>query len=127
MTSPEFISEEKLLNVRPIYKLTEGLTQRAVLTAVSEALKMLPEEVKDPIPDEIRKKYKLCHLSYALNNIHFPKSIDEADIAKNRLVFEELMVLRLGLYKLRSQVKSSNLHKIKKALRYQKRRVPKAI
>ncbi|MBE6732209.1 MAG: ATP-dependent DNA helicase RecG [Ruminococcaceae bacterium] len=114
MTSPEFISEEKLLSVQPVYKLTEGLTQRAVITAVAEALKMLPEEIKDPIPDEIRKKYKLCHLSYALNNIHFPKSMEEADIAKNRLVFEELMVLRLGLYKLRNQVKSSNLHKITK-------------
>lgn len=114
MTSPEFLPEEKLLSVQPIYKLTEGLNQRAVSAAVKEALKMLPEEIRDPIPDEIRKKYKLCHLSYALNSIHFPKSLEEADIARNRLVFEELMVLRLALHRLRGKVKSENLHKMEK-------------
>ena len=112
MTSPEFMPLDKSMSVQPVYKLTEGISQRDLIKTTKEALKMLPEEIKDPIPDEIRRKYKLCHLSYALNNIHFPDSLEEADIARKRLVFEELLTLRLALFRMRNKVKSDNKHKI---------------
>ena len=65
ITSPEFTKVTQLSSITPVYNLTSGLTNRVVITAVKEALSMLPDVINDPLPQEILKKYNLCTLSFA--------------------------------------------------------------
>lgn len=97
MTSPEFKKACDMDAITPVYNLTSGLTNRVVISAVKQALKLLPENMTDPLPYDILKKYDLCTLRFALHNIHFPADTDSLEKARKRLVFEELLVLNLGL------------------------------
>lgn len=58
--------------LRPIYSQTQGLTSKQIETSVKNALELLPDTVKDPLSTEIRQKFSLCDLRFALENIHFP-------------------------------------------------------
>lgn len=100
MVSPVFDTYVRGKRLRPIYQQTAGLSSRQIENAVNQALLMLPEKINETIPDYIIKKYDLCSLRYAIENIHFPKSHTDLELAKKRLVFEELLILQLGLAKL---------------------------
>ena len=112
MLSPEFLPEAKNLAIVPVYPATQGLSSRQISNAVREALKLLPETVKDPLPLSLREKYRLCHLGYALEHIHFPRSEEELSTAKHRLIFEEFLVLQLGLMQIKSGRRAENLHPV---------------
>jgi len=103
MVSPEFATALSANDITPVYNLTAGLTNRVVVKAVSEALTMLPEVIRDPIPEEYLRRYDLCSLSFALHNIHFPTDLRAMEKARRRLVFEELLVLNLGMRLLKSR------------------------
>lgn len=105
MSVPEFYPVSSAPSVCPIYRQTEGLSTRMVSNAVKHALALLPEQVKDPIPYDIRMQHHLCELRYALEQIHFPDSMESMKIAKKRLVFEELFTLQLGLLELKYRKK----------------------
>ncbi len=85
--------------IYPIYSLTASLTQKQVTSALSEALRLT--EPQETLPEWIRKKYKLCSISYALRNIHFPSDSESLAIAKRRLAFEELFFFQTALRYLR--------------------------
>ena len=104
MTSPEFSPVRSADAITPVYNLTAGLQNRVVMKAVREALLMLPEVINDPLPSKLLQKYDLCHLSYAIENIHFPSDLKALERARRRLVFEELLVLNLGMRMLKSHV-----------------------
>ncbi len=80
----------------PIYPLTEGLTQRIVQSSMELAIKAAGR-LKEYIPSEIREKYNIAELNYAMKNIHFPEDFESYNIARERFVFEELLILRLAL------------------------------
>jgi ATP-dependent DNA helicase RecG len=106
LTSPEF-SKQMEEGLRPVYPLTEGLTTRNIRDAVKQSLTLLPNSTQDPLPDALRKEYSLCHVSYALRNIHFPKNQEQLDSARRRLVFEELLCLQLGMLSIKSRSKKT--------------------
>lgn len=114
MTSPEFEKGNAALVMRPIYSLTQGLTSRQIAAAVKTALDGFEPDA-DPLPDEMRKKYSLCHFGYALLNIHFPKDRSALDTARRRLVFEELITLSLGMNLMRTKEGKNDAIKINKA------------
>ena len=97
MVSPEFAPVSTADAVTPVYNLTAGLTNRVIAKAAKEALNLLPEAIRDPIPQEILDAYDLCPLRQALTEIHFPSDMRAMEVARRRLVFEELLVLNLGL------------------------------
>lgn len=103
MVSPEFVPAAESRELTPIYNLTAGLTNRMVVKAVASALAMLPDQIRDPIPADMRQRYSLCDLSYALRQIHFPADLRAMEKARRRLVFEELLVLNLGMRMLKSR------------------------
>jgi ATP-dependent DNA helicase RecG len=102
MTSPEFEPGDTEPCLRPIYALTAGLTSRQIAGAVKQSLTLCEEDTSDGLPDMLRKKYTLCHINFALSNVHFPKDRDALETARRRLVFEELLTLSLGMSMLRS-------------------------
>jgi len=77
----------------PIYPLTAKLSQKIVSTAVRSALAKCANELVDVLPDTIATGHKLCRVRFAYENIHMPKGFKELDIARKRLIFEELFVL----------------------------------
>ncbi len=84
----------------PVYPLTAGLTNRGIAKDVATALAALPE-LPDPLPDWIRRENSLCTLDYALRTIHAPASPQEAEVARKRLIFDELLSLSLGFMKMK--------------------------
>lgn len=113
MISPTFSAESDLNIIKPIYNLTAGLPNNVVVKAVRQAVDLLPDEVNDPLPGELREKYGLCGLRFAIENIHFPQSSEALNTAKKRLVIEELLVLNLGLRQLKNRKRSENKNLIK--------------
>ncbi|MBS4786410.1 MAG: ATP-dependent DNA helicase RecG [Clostridiales bacterium] len=81
----------------PVYPLTAGLTSRMVAGAVKQALAALLERIPETLPAGLKARYRLCHIQYAVENIHFPPSREAMLIARRRLIFEELFTLTLAL------------------------------
>ncbi|MBS7298851.1 MAG: ATP-dependent DNA helicase RecG [Eubacteriales bacterium] len=93
----ESVEKQKFTGrIVPVYPLCEGLTQAAVRSAVESVIGER-ERLTEYIPREIRSRYNLCELNFALSNIHFPENADSYNIARRRFVFEELFTLRLAL------------------------------
>lgn len=107
MTNPTFEHEDNLGNktgaILPVYALTAGMSADTVRTAIKSALAEFSGNIPEIIPEEIRRRLKLAHVGYSYREIHFPSSDEELEIAKKRLVFEELFVLSLGLMHLRGR------------------------
>lgn len=82
----------------PIYPLTTGLTQKNMNDIIKKCLFLASTQIKEALPNEFRKKYSLCEINYALQNLHFPKNEFAKNEAKNRLIFEELFLFMLALY-----------------------------
>lgn len=107
MASPLIESAEGGARIRPIYPLTGGLTTRFVEKAIAAALLALDEQLEqDPLSPTLRQQYGLCTRRYALENIHFPTDDQALFTARNRLVFEELLLLQLGLLRLKGRSKA---------------------
>ncbi|MGN0666059.1 MAG: ATP-dependent DNA helicase RecG [Huintestinicola sp.] len=102
MNSPLILRGDEKCLLRPKYALTEGLTQAMLITNISQALKAMPEEFPDFLPDSIRHEYNLCTEGYAVQNIHFPKDMHSAELARRRLGFDELMIMQCGMLMLKN-------------------------
>ncbi len=76
--------------VIPIYALTEGLTQKKLGTAISNALKQYAKGLEDELDPEILKKRNLLSKQEAVTKIHQPENLAEAEMARKTLAFEEL-------------------------------------
>lgn len=100
MVSPA-VSEPQNAYIHPIYPQTYRLTTKQIETAMKQAVRMLPPTVNDPIPENILEKFQLCDLGTAIKNIHFPENEQLLAAAKQRLVFEELLILQLGMARLK--------------------------
>ena len=59
-------------------------------------------DLPDPLPPELLTKYRMPDKAAAVRAIHAPHSVGEANAARRRLIFEELYVLQLGIFLLRS-------------------------
>lgn len=86
----------------PVYPQTAGLTSRVISSVMANALSVYAPDY-DVIPEKIREKNKLCTLGYALHNVHFPESRQDVEKARKRLMFEELLVLQLGMAKMKNR------------------------
>lgn len=93
----EKVGKEKFTGkIVPIYPLWGNLTQKFIQTVMSEAIEVCGN-FEEYMPREIMREYKLCDINYAVKNIHFPKTFEDFETARKRLVFEELLMLQLAL------------------------------
>lgn len=100
MSSPAYemaLEGEELKPLVPVYSLTEGISKNRMATDISAALSALTPELEDYLPEEIRRRYKLCTLPYALRSIHDPSDYESVYRAKRRLVFDEFFTFALGM------------------------------
>jgi ATP-dependent DNA helicase RecG len=96
----ERLDSNTIFGLLPVYPLTSGITQREMRKWMGMALRYR-NELPEPLPNDLKERNRLCGLSYALENIHFPEDDQRRKEAKFRLVFEELLILQLGLFSLR--------------------------
>ena len=114
MISPAYRQPDSVNTLEPVYPLTKGLSSLIIQNAVKSALLLKSDELEDFIPAKIAQALKLCHLRFAIENIHFPKDAQSLSIAKARLVFDEFFVLQLGLSKLKEQNRQTTSYIIDK-------------
>ena len=84
--------------IMPIYSLTYGLTNKELTNIIKTVFNNEQIKIKEYLPKRIIEKYKLCSIDYAVKNLHAPSSKDSLKIALYRLVFEEFLMLQLGLF-----------------------------
>ena len=90
-------------HIVPIYPLTAGVSQNLLYKAVGQGLTECRHLLTDCLPDAVRQEHSLCHSGYAYENIHFPADAEALNLARRRMVFEELFILSCGLQMLRSR------------------------
>lgn len=112
MNSPQIEPAQSATGIHPIYPATDKLNSRAIAKTVKTALEKIGK-VEETLPDSVLKKYNLCPLDSAIRQIHFPDSREDIEIARKRLIFEELLTLQIGLMKLKDKKETTNNYKIK--------------
>ena len=97
-----------------VYPQTEGLTSSAIAKCVCQLLPHA-ELLPDPLPSEMLKKYRLLSKADAVRAIHCPATEEEAFAARRRLIYEELLVLQLGIGRMKNHGAASTGAPMKKA------------
>ncbi len=105
--------EEDLLNagrIVPVYRLTEGVSQRMLRRLVRTALDLATQPINDALPEAIRARHNLPEANDALRNVHFPDDLDLGKRARNRFAFEELLGIQLGVLRARAMRHEERKH-----------------
>ncbi len=91
----------------PIYPLTAKLTQRVLRNTIYTVLSRLPRSLPEIIPPTVVRKNNFPPADRAVNDIHFPPNFQARDQARQRLVWEELLLQQLAVGRLRYQYQQS--------------------
>ena len=94
--------EEKRNSMQPVYALTAGLTNNAVIKAVRQALPYADDR-QDVLPAYLTRKFHFPPYSEAVSRMHFPENKEDFAEARKRFVFEEFLVFILSLRKMRER------------------------
>jgi len=87
----------------PVYRLTEGITQRMLRQWVATALDQVGSTVAEPLPVALRNSQAFPAMDVALRQAHFPDTPELAALARQRFIYEELLVLQLRILRERAQ------------------------
>jgi len=87
----------------PVYPLTEGLGQRPVRRLVKQMIDRFADALPEPLPEPLRVRQGLLPLPEAIRAAHYPESEEAHEQARQRLAFEELLLLQLGALNKRRQ------------------------
>ena len=106
MQSPVFEPENSNKNtgkIIPIYPLTYSLTQNTLRKIMENALNEVNGKLEETLPNYIINKYHFYDINTAIKQIHFPDNFEKFKLARNRLVFEELLSMQLALLSLKNK------------------------
>ena len=106
MNSPVYDKAEDTKNtgrIIPIYPTTFKLSQTTLRKIIENGLSEMNGKIDESLPEYVIDEYKLLDLNTAVKQIHFPDSFDDFNLARKRLVFEELLSMQLALLALKNQ------------------------
>ena len=110
MEHPEIFTpsayEEILHNLQPIYGLTAGLSNKTVVKMVTQLLETLPMQ-SEYLPEELKERYRLADINYALKTIHFPKNKEELLVSRKRLVFDEFLLFIISVRRMKEKAEET--------------------
>ena len=101
--------DEKLHSMQPVYPLTAGLTNNAVIKAVRQALSCASAKM-DILPESLSEKYQFMSYEEAIRNMHFPEDKEHFAAARERFVFEEFLVFILSLRRMKESENRAKNH-----------------
>lgn len=105
--NPIYVKENdnsnKIGKIVPIYPLTDKLSNNDMISFIGNAIEEYLNNEDDILPSHLIDKYELVSFKDAVSNIHFPVGRKQYLNAKKRLVFEELLMLQLGLFILKNK------------------------
>ena len=108
MANPQFEKESQIGSVTgrivPIYPLTAGLTRNNIVDFVRQGLAACAGQLPEALPEHVRRAWSLCDVEFAYENVHFPADEGSLEIARRRLIFEELFVMTAAMDRLRHAV-----------------------
>ncbi len=90
----------------PNYALTPGLFQKKMRQMARDVISQSIAFVRDPLPEQWRRQLQLLDKRQALKLLHFPTSLEEAQAARRRIVFDEFLVMQLFLAQRRAGQKT---------------------
>ena len=101
--SPEYElwSEGDSFNIArivPVYHLSSGLTHKFLRKIMVSALSSMKRDLPDSIPFSIRKERAMPNIVKSLEEIHFPSSFEQAELSRERFIFEELFFSQVLVY-----------------------------
>lgn len=99
--SPEWepleIDPLRTRRIVPVYPLTEGLTAKKMRAVMKTAVTRWARHIPDPLSESIRQKLNFYALSQAIAQVHFPDTHESLHLARQRIIFDELFLLQLGM------------------------------
>ncbi len=108
--SPEWeLLERELLHTArlvPIYPLTEGLSGRWVRRLMKRVVDYWAPRIQEYLPESVRASAGLLDLSAALAQAHFPDDWSDLERARQRLAFDELFLIQIGVLRQRQAWRS---------------------
>jgi ATP-dependent DNA helicase RecG len=81
----------------PRYGLTEGLSMDQMGRIVRAAVETYADSIPDPMPTPLRERLNLPALKQAVRGLHQPKTLEEYENSRRRLIFDDLFEFQLGL------------------------------
>ena len=87
----------------PIYPLTYSLSQNVIRKIIENALNEIEGKLEETLPQYLLEKYNLYDFNTAIKQIHFPDNFANFNLARKRLVFEELFSMQLALLSLKNK------------------------
>ena len=81
----------------PVYSLTEGVTQKVLAKAISAAVAQYAHGIDDELPEDIIKSRGLLNKQQAISQIHLPQTLEQAELARKTLAYEELYHLQYAI------------------------------
>ena len=106
MQSPIYEEENSNRNtgkIVPIYPLTYSLSQNVIRKIIENALNEIEGKLEETLPQYLLEKYNLYDFNTAIKQIHFPDNFANFNLARKRLVFEELFSMQLALLSLKNK------------------------
>lgn len=94
--------KNRIGRIIPVYPLTQGLTNLEIMSAIKNVLDEYLKYINESLPQDLLIKYNFMGVQEALYNIHFPMDKNSLQRARNRLVYEELLTLQLGLLNIKN-------------------------
>ncbi|RKX71207.1 DNA helicase RecG [candidate division WOR-3 bacterium] len=95
-------------SIIPIYPLTEGMNLWNLRRSIMRAIECCLDKVKETLPEYILKKHNLLKMDEAIQKLHFPETMEEANKARERFVYEEIFFFELALALRRALVKGGD-------------------
>ena len=104
MVNPQVRTDAQVESIpfEAVYPQTEGLSSGVIAKCVRQLLPHA-ELLPDPLPPEMLQKYRLLSKAEAVRAIHCPASEEEAFAARRRLIYEELLILQLGIGRMKNR------------------------
>lgn len=90
----------------PIYPLTEQVSIKWLRGTIRKAVRNYARRIPDPVPEWVRRDFDLVDLPTALTQVHMPTNVDAIEQAKQRLAFDELLLIQLGVLQQRRRWKA---------------------
>lgn len=97
------------IGLMPVYPSTADMSQKMMRNIVRNALDLIRGQWEEYLPADLRARYDLAEINFAIDNIHFPADAALLAMARKRLAFDELFCMQLGFYSIKKRVDETRI------------------